>query len=107
MSQQPDTRAVKEYLLGLQERICQRLEAVDGRASFIRDSWERPEGGGGISRGMADGGGIEKGGGNFSHVMGDTMPASAPAPRPHLAAAPWQAMGVSLVMPPENPLWPP
>ena len=42
MSQQPDTRAVKEYLLSLQDCICQRLEAVDGRASFIRDSWDRP-----------------------------------------------------------------
>ena len=106
MSQQPDTRAVKEYLLGLQERICQRLEAVDGRASFIRDSWDRPEGGGGISRVMADGGVIEKGGVNFSHVMGDTMPASATAHRPHLAGAPWQAMGVSLVIHPENPYVP-
>ena len=106
MSQQPDTQAVKEYLLGLQERICQRLEAVDGQARFIRDSWQRPEGGGGVSRVMANGGVIEKGGVNFSHVMGDTMPASATAHRPHLAGAPWQAMGVSLVIHPENPYVP-
>lgn len=106
MSQQPDTQAVQDYLLDLQERICQRLEAVDGKATFIRDSWQRPEGGGGISRVMADGGVIEKGGVNFSHVMGDTMPASATAHRPHLAGAPWQAMGVSLVIHPENPYMP-
>ncbi|WP_303289945.1 oxygen-dependent coproporphyrinogen oxidase [Marinobacter sp. SS5-14b] len=106
MSQQPDTQAVKDYLLGLQERICQKLEAVDGRASFIRDSWERPEGGGGISRVISEGGVFEKGGVNFSHVMGATMPASATAHRPHLAGAPWQAMGVSLVMHPENPFVP-
>ncbi|PSF13514.1 oxygen-dependent coproporphyrinogen oxidase [Marinobacter fuscus] len=106
MSQQPDTRAVKEYLIGLQERICQRLEAVDGQASFIRDSWDRPEGGGGISRVISEGDVIEKGGVNFSHVMGATMPPSATAHRPHLAGAPWQAMGVSLVIHPENPYVP-
>jgi len=106
MSQQPDIQAVKDYLTGLQERICQRLEAVDGRASFIRDSWQRPEGGGGISRVLADGGVVEKGGVNFSHVMGETMPASATAHRPHLAGAPWQAMGVSLVIHPNNPYVP-
>lgn len=106
MSQQPDIQAVKDYLTGLQERICQRLEAVDGQASFIRDSWQRPEGGGGISRVLAEGGVIEKGGVNFSHVMGETMPASATAHRPHLAGAPWQAMGVSLVIHPNNPYVP-
>ena len=106
MSQQPDIQAVKDYLIGLQERICQRLEAVDGQASFIRDSWQRPEGGGGISRVLADGGVIEKGGVNFSHVMGETMPASATAHRPHLAGAPWQAMGGSLVIHPNNPYVP-
>ncbi|WP_029654905.1 oxygen-dependent coproporphyrinogen oxidase [Marinobacter daepoensis] len=106
MSQQPDTQAVKEYLMRLQSRICQRLEAIDGQASFIRDSWERPEGGGGTSRVIAEGAVFEKGGVNFSHVMGDTMPASATAHRPHLAGAPWQAMGVSLVIHPNNPYVP-
>ena len=50
MAQQPDSQAVKQYLLGLQESICSRLEAVDDGASFIRDAWDRPEGGGGVSR---------------------------------------------------------
>ena len=106
MSQQPDSQAVKEYLLGLQESICQRLEAVDGQARFIRDSWQRSEGGGGASRVITDGAVFEKGGVNFSHVMGDTMPPSATAHRPHLAGAPWQAMGVSLVIHPKNPYVP-
>ena len=106
MSKQPDTEAVKNYLLGLQDTICQRLAAVDGKASFVRDSWQRPEGGGGISRVITDGAVFEKGGVNFSHVMGDTMPPSATAHRPHLAGAPWQAMGVSLVIHPENPYVP-
>jgi coproporphyrinogen III oxidase len=106
MSQQPDVEAVKQYLLGLQESICQRLTAADGGGHFEADSWDRPEGGGGISRVINDGRLFEKGGVNFSHVMGETMPASATAHRPHLAGAPWQAMGVSLVIHPHNPFVP-
>ncbi|MBW4935064.1 oxygen-dependent coproporphyrinogen oxidase [Marinobacter sp. F4206] len=106
MPQQPDIQAVKDYLLGLQERICTRLQALEGDAVFARDAWDRPEGGGGVSRVIADGSVFEKGGVNFSHVMGETMPASATAHRPHLAGAPWQAMGVSLVIHPNNPYVP-
>lgn len=106
MTQQPDVEAVKHYLLGLQESICQRLAAVDGEGRFETDAWDRPEGGGGISRVINNGAVFEKGGVNFSHVMGETMPASATAHRPHLAGAPWQAMGVSLVMHPHNPFVP-
>lgn len=106
MSQQPDSHAVKEYLLGLQKNICSRLEAVDGEAAFVEDAWERPEGGGGVSRVITEGRVFEKGGVNFSHVTGATMPASATAHRPHLAGAPWEAMGVSLVIHPGNPYVP-
>ena len=106
MAQQPDSQAVKQYLLGLQESICNRLEALDDGASFVKDAWDRPEGGGGVSRVITEGRVFEKGGVNFSHVMGDTMPASATAHRPHLAGAPWQAMGVSLVIHPNNPYVP-
>ena len=103
MPQQPDPQAVKTYLLQLQEHICQRLTAEDGGAEFVRDAWDRPEGGGGISRVIGNGKVIEKGGVNFSHVMGNTLPPSATAHRPHLTGAPWQAMGVSLVIHPHNP----
>ncbi|MDX1459089.1 MAG: oxygen-dependent coproporphyrinogen oxidase [Marinobacter sp.] len=102
----PDIEAVRQYLLGLQERICDGLARIDGQASFLTDSWTRPEGGGGISRVITDGAVFEKGGVNFSHVMGETMPPSATAHRPHLAGAPWQAMGVSLVIHPNNPYVP-
>jgi coproporphyrinogen III oxidase len=103
MPQQPDPQTVKHYLLQLQEAICQRLTAADGGGEFIHDAWDRTEGGGGISRVIGNGKVFEKGGVNFSHVMGNTMPPSATAHRPHLAGAPWQAMGVSLVMHPHNP----
>ena len=106
MSQQSDSHAVKQYLLGLQEVICRRLEALDDGAAFIRDAWDRPEGGGGVSRVITEGKVFEKGGVNFSHVMGATMPASATAHRPHLAGAPWEALGVSLVIHPTNPYVP-
>jgi coproporphyrinogen III oxidase len=102
----PDSEAVRKYLLGLQETICERLEALDGRERFVTDAWDRPEGGGGISRVITDGAVFEKGGVNFSRVMGEQMPPSATAHRPHLAGAPWQAMGVSLVMHPNNPYVP-
>lgn len=106
MSQQPDVETVKQYLLGLQESICQRLAAVDGQGRFETDTWDRPEGGGGVSRVINKGGVFEKAGVNFSHVMGETMPASATAHRPHLAGATWQAVGVSLVVHPHNPFVP-
>jgi len=103
MPQQPDPQAVKHYLLQLQDTICQRLAVTDGGGEFIHDAWDRMEGGGGISRVIGSGKVFEKGGVNFSHVMGNTMPPSATAHRPHLAGAPWQAMGLSLVMHPHNP----
>lgn len=104
--QAPDKHAVKNYLLGLQERICAQLAAADGKGHFVEDSWQRPEGGGGRSRVLTDGGVIEKGGVNFSHVTGSQMPASATAHRPELAGRRFEAMGVSLVIHPNNPYVP-
>ncbi len=101
-----DPLRVKEYLLGLQDRICAGLEAADGSATFAEQSWTRPEGGGGRSRVLSEGALIEKGGVGFSHVAGSALPPSASAGRPALAGAPWQAMGVSLVIHPRNPYVP-
>lgn len=103
---QPDKHAVKTYLMGLQDRICQDLSAADGAKGFVEDSWTRTEGGGGRSRVLTDGAVFEKGGVNFSHVMGREMPASATAHRPELAGRSFEAMGVSLVMHPNNPYAP-
>ena len=106
MHSNPDTTAVaavKDYLMGLQDRICAALEQADGVARFSADDWERPGGGGGRSRIMENGALLEKGGVGFSHVYGDGMPPSATAHRPELAGRSFQAMGVSLVMHPDNP----
>jgi len=100
-----DTNKVKEFLLELQELIVERLEQVDG-TPFRRDEWRRPQGGGGLTRLIEEGNVLERGGVNFSHVMGDKLPPSATAHRPELAGRHWQAMGVSLVMHPRNPYAP-
>ncbi len=97
--------AVKSYLMDLQDRICAALAEVDGGA-FREDTWLRAEGGGGRSRVLENSAVIEKGGVNFSHVMGEKMPASATAHRPELAGRSFQAMGVSLVIHPRNPFVP-
>jgi len=97
---------VKSYLRSLQNRITAELEVIDGRARFVHDSWDRPGGGGGESRVMANGGVFEKAGVSFSHVFGDTMPPSATRNRPELAGKRFQAMGVSLVLHPHNPYIP-
>lgn len=101
-----DTSAVKTFLLSLQESICSELAAIDGQADFKTDAWNRDSGGSGISRVISDGGVFEKGGVNFSHVFGKSMPASATATRPELAGRGFQAMGVSLVIHPHNPFVP-
>ena len=97
--------AIKAWLLDLQARIVQDLEQVDGKP-FLRDAWARPEGGGGISRLIEEGNVFERGGVNFSHVMGAALPPSASAVRPELAGRAWEAMGVSLVLHPRNPYAP-
>lgn len=100
-----NTERVKEFLLGLQQLIVERMQQIDGK-TFRRDGWERPEGGGGLSCLVEEGNVLERGGVNFSHVKGDKLPPSASAHRPELAGRRWQAMGVSLVMHPRNPYAP-
>lgn len=100
---QVNLETVKAFLLSLQDKICQSLEQADGQATFIEDTWQRKEGGGGRTRVIREGAFIEQGGVNFSHVYGDSMPASATAHRPELAGRSFQACGVSLVIHPKNP----
>jgi coproporphyrinogen III oxidase len=109
MSSTIDTAAVRTYLLGLQDRIVSALQAEDGHP-FVSDGWTRAPGerlqGDGLSRLVEEGGVLERGGCNFSHVKGPTLPPSATQHRPELAGAPFEAMGVSLVMHPRNPYVP-
>ncbi|HYL88509.1 MAG TPA: oxygen-dependent coproporphyrinogen oxidase [Burkholderiales bacterium] len=97
--------AVHDFLTGLQERIAAALEAEDGKP-FRRDAWRRPEGGGGETRVLEEGGFFERAGVNVSRVQGTALPPSASASRPQLAGRSYDAMGLSLVLHPRNPYCP-
>jgi len=109
MNEAIDTQSVREYLLGLQRRIVERFEALDG-TPFRADTWEKPPGsplgGGGLTRIVEEGSLLERGGVGFSHVLGHQLPPSATAQRPELAGRAFEAMGVSLVFHPRNPYVP-
>ncbi len=104
-----DTHIVRDYLLGLQDRIIQTTQSLED-APFITDAWTRAPAerlqGDGVSRLVEGGSLIERGGCNFSHVRGPSLPPSATQHRPELAGAPFEAMGVSLVFHPRNPYVP-
>jgi coproporphyrinogen III oxidase len=102
----PDSAAVKEYLLALQDTICAALEEEDGQAIFREDAWVRDEGGGGRTRVIEGANVIEKAGVNFSHVFGKRLPPSATEKRPQLEGRGFEAMGVSLIVHPQNPYAP-
>ena len=102
----PDIAAVEQYLRSLQLDICTSLEEIDGKETFRKDQWDRPGGGGGLSRVLVAGDVFEQAGVGFSHVFGSEMPPSATKGRPELAGKSFQAMGVSLVLHPRNPYIP-
>jgi coproporphyrinogen III oxidase len=110
MNNQIDKNAVKAFLMSLQDSICNQLEVQDGGALFQEDEWFREPGehlgGGGRSRVLTNGSIFEQAGVNFSHVTGNAMPASATAHRPELVGRNFEAMGVSLVIHPNNPYVP-
>ncbi len=101
-----DFDRVRDYLTGLQDRICTSVETVDGTARFVEDAWTRDEGGGGRTRILRDGAVFEQAGVGFSDVSGTSLPPSASAARPELAGASWRAVGMSLVLHPRNPYVP-
>jgi coproporphyrinogen III oxidase len=110
-NENPDVAAVRDYLLGLQRRVCAAVEQEDGAARFREDRWQRQSdgaapalsAGGGISRVLSDGALFEQAGVNFSEVSGDSLPASATAGRPELSGRSFHALGVSLVLHPRSP----
>ena len=97
---------MREYLLELQDQVCEAAETEDGRGKFGEDTWEREVGGGGRSRVLVSGQVFEQAGVNFSHVLGDALPPSATDRRPELAGCRFEALGVSIVMHPHNPYVP-
>ena len=102
----PNSTQVERYLVALQDRLTSDLENVDGQARFLEERWNRAEGGGGRTRTLAGGALFEKAGVGYSKISGADLPAAASAQRPELAGRSFQAMGVSLVLHPENPYVP-
>ena len=100
-----NTQAVLTHLQSLQTRIIEALELVDGK-TFLHDSWNRPEGGGGNSCLLEGGNVFERAGVGFSHVLGNKLPPAATIAHPEAAGRNWEAMGVSLVLHPRNPFVP-
>jgi len=101
-----DIERVGSYLNRLQESITGEIQRIDGKARFETDEWQREAGGGGRSMVLRGGAVFEQAGVNFSEVYGDNLPASATARRPELAGRQFRAMGVSLVIHPDNPYIP-
>lgn len=101
-----EIQQIKRYLIDLQNRICAMLAKEEDRAIFHQDEWHHTSGGGGITRILSDGTVIEKGGVNFSHVSGKTLPMAATEKRFELQNAAFQALGVSVVVHPLNPYVP-
>ncbi|MAY69303.1 MAG: oxygen-dependent coproporphyrinogen oxidase [Porticoccaceae bacterium] len=98
---------IKKYLLSLQVDICNECEKLDSISNFDTDIWKREDGrGSGITRVISDGSLFEKGGVNYSIITGDKMPKSATAQRPELEGRKYTALGVSLVLHPDNPYIP-
>jgi coproporphyrinogen III oxidase len=92
------------YIHNLQDTITSRIEAIDGIAKFQEDLWKRPEGGGGRTRVIENGGVFEKGGVNISQVHGklpETMQQYF-----GVKDANFFACGLSLVLHPVNPMVP-
>lgn len=106
----PGAAHVRDWLLGLQQRIAHSIAEVDGERSFIADAWRKPLGerlqGDGVTMILEEGAVFERAGVGFSHVTGPQLPPSATQHRPELAGAPFEAMGVSLVFHPRNPYVP-
>jgi coproporphyrinogen III oxidase len=101
-----DVAAVSAYLTDLQDRICAMLEAEDGHQRFMEDPWQHAAGGGGRTRVLEGGAVIERGAVNFSHVQGTALPGTASERHPDLAGCRFEALGVSLVIHPQNPYVP-
>ncbi|WVN42057.1 oxygen-dependent coproporphyrinogen oxidase [beta proteobacterium MWH-UniP1] len=101
--------ALRDYFLGLQDRITTKIADVDGKP-FLEDAWQKPEDsplkGNGRSRILENGNIFERAGVGFSHVRGDKLPPSATQNRPELQSRGFEAIGVSLVFHPRNPYIP-
>ena len=101
---------VSVYLKALQQSICDSLTTFEPSAKFKLDTWDKPAEsplqGYGCTAILQDGQLFEQVAVNFSEVSGKSLPPSAQSDRPHLAGAPFHAMGLSMIVHPHNPYVP-
>ncbi|MBI0399062.1 oxygen-dependent coproporphyrinogen oxidase [Cyclobacterium marinum] len=95
---------IAERFQKIQQHICEALEKEDGIGKFKTDLWERPQGGGGATKVLANGKIIAKGGVAFSAVHGPTP--EKILKKLSLEEADFFATGVSIVIHPINPMVP-
>ncbi|KAH6642621.1 coproporphyrinogen III oxidase [Boeremia exigua] len=100
---------MEQFIKQHQKQIVSELEKVDG-TKFTIDSWQRPEGGGGITCVLQDGKVFEKGGVNTSVVYGrlpraaiQKMRVNHKALDPDVDSLEFFAAGLSMVLHPSNP----
>ncbi|KAK1088434.1 Ribulose bisphosphate carboxylase large chain [Friedmanniomyces endolithicus] len=104
---------MEAFIKETQQEIVRALEALDGSQRFQIDTWDRPNGGGGISCVLQDGKVFDKAGVNTSVVYG-TLPRAAiskmrvnhKALDPDVESLEFFAAGLSLVLHPQNPMAP-
>jgi len=89
----------EEFFRKLQDEITSTLEILDGGEKFFQETWERPGGGGGRTRILAEGDVFEKAGVNFSAVHGESPDSLTNSEKGHT----FFACGVSLVLHPRSP----
>jgi coproporphyrinogen III oxidase len=95
---------IAEAYKQIQDEICAALEAIDGKACFEQEEWEREGGGGGRTRVIQNGNIFEKGGVNFSAVYGQ-LPESLKKSL-KVDQDDFFATGVSIVIHPNHPMVP-
>ena len=98
--------SVEQWFTSFQDSVCHSLEGTDGTTKFIEDKWERTGFGFGRTKILSQGSVFEQAGVNFSSVKGDALPPAATAKRPELVGRSFRAMGVSIVVHPNNPYVP-
>lgn len=103
--QEVEFQSVKDYLLSLQDSICQGIEKADSETKFLENRFPS-ERGFARPRVLENGPIIEKAAVNFSHSTGSSLPPAATARKPELAGKAFEAASLSLIIHPKNPYVP-
>ncbi|HET9620473.1 MAG TPA: oxygen-dependent coproporphyrinogen oxidase [Kofleriaceae bacterium] len=96
-------RAAK-FFSALQTDICRALAEADGAVAFISDAWQRPAGGGGVTRILEAGALFEKAGVSWSAVEGE-LPAELADHMPGDGRQ-FRACGLTIALHPRSPMVP-